>query len=336
LKGVIRSASLTNYAEVAQKAGLDPLRMLREFGLPAASLHELELQVPLEAVRSLLEVSAERSGVEAFGLLMAEKRRLSHLGPLGLLMREQPTLRLAVQALARYANRLNEALLLTVEDAGEVVVLREELIVGGSGSIRQSTELAIGVCFRVLQTLLGPGWKARRVCFAHDAPADRSVHDRVFGRIVDFGHDFNGIVLLGRDLEVDNPEADPVLARYAHGLVETDLSNKPVDIAAQVRQLVFALLPKGTCTIDVVARHLCMTRRTVHRQLAADRQTFSGILEGVRKDLATRYMAEKHRSLAEISTLLGFSAPSGFSRWHRREFESAPSQRLKRAPRRTR
>jgi hypothetical protein len=32
------------------------------------------------------------------------------------------------------------------------VVLREELIVGGSGSIRQSTELAIGVVFLSLQS----------------------------------------------------------------------------------------------------------------------------------------------------------------------------------------
>jgi AraC-like DNA-binding protein len=336
LKRVIRSASLTNYADVAHKAGLDPQRMLREFALPPDCLHELELQLPLEAVRSLLEVSAERSGVEAFGLLMAEKRRLSNLGPLGLLMREQPTLRHAVEALARYANRLNEALLLTVEDAGEVVVLREELIVAGSGSIRQSTELAIGVCFRVLQSLLGPGWKARRVCFAHDAPADRSVHERVFGRIVDFGHDFNGIVLLGKDLEVDNPEADPVLARYAKGLVDADLSNKPVDMAAQVRQLVCVLLAKGTCTIDLAARHLGVTRRTIHRQLAADGRTFSEILEEVRRELAARYMSENHRSLAEISTLLGFSAPSGFSRWHKRQFESAPSQRVKRVPRRKR
>ena len=40
----------------------------------------------------------------------------------------------------------------------------------------------------------GSDWRPRRVCFAHDAPADRSVHERVFGRNVEFGHDFNGIV----------------------------------------------------------------------------------------------------------------------------------------------
>ena len=116
MKRLIRSASLTNYAEVARAAGLDARRMLREFKLPQAALHEIELKIPIESVRSLLEASAQRSGVEAFGLQMAEKRRLSNLGPLGILMREQPTMRQALEALAHYANRMNEALLLTIED----------------------------------------------------------------------------------------------------------------------------------------------------------------------------------------------------------------------------
>ena len=105
MPGLIRSASLTHYADVARGAGLDPARMLREFGLPPRCLVDAEIKIRIDAVRRLLEASAERSGVEAFGLLMAEARRLSNLGPLGLLVREQPTLRLAIEAFARYARR---------------------------------------------------------------------------------------------------------------------------------------------------------------------------------------------------------------------------------------
>src|SRR5215471_13677986 len=112
--GLVRSASLTNYPEVARTAGLDPHRMLSEFGLPQRCLLEPDLMIPIDAVRRLLEASAERSGVEAFGLLMAEARRLSNLGPLGLLVREEPTIRLAVEALARYSKPLNEALFITI------------------------------------------------------------------------------------------------------------------------------------------------------------------------------------------------------------------------------
>jgi AraC-like DNA-binding protein len=334
MRGSVRSASLTNYAEVARKAGLDPHRLLSEFGLPQGCLREPELKIPIDAVRRLLEASAERSGVEAFGLMMAETRRLSSLGPLGLLVREQPTLRLGAEALARYANRLNEALFLTIEDAGDVVVLREELIVGGAGPVRQSTELAIGVAFRVLQALLGPGWKPRRVCFAHDAPANRSVHKRVFGRIVEFGHNFNGIVCARKDLDVPNPNADPMMERYAQGLVESHLA-KP-DMTAQVRMLVVTLLGMGQCTIDIAAQHLGVSRRTIHRQLAQEGRTFSDIVDSVRRELASRYVIDQHRSLTEVSSLLGFSAPSGFSRWYRRQFSTTPTQKRGRTSRRKR
>ena len=91
MKGLIRSASLTNFADVARRVGLDPARLLREFGLPQQCLRDPELKVPLDTVRQLLEVSAERADVEAFGLMMADSRWLSNLGPVGLLVREQPT-----------------------------------------------------------------------------------------------------------------------------------------------------------------------------------------------------------------------------------------------------
>jgi AraC-like DNA-binding protein len=333
--GYIRSGSLTNFDEVARKSGLDPARLMREVGLPLRCLREPELRIPIEGVRRLLETAAERSGEEAFGLRMAETRRLSNLGPIGLLVREQPTVRLAIEALVRYTRRLNEALFLTIEESADVVVLREELIVGHAAPVRQSTELAIGVAFRTLQSLLGAGWKPRRVCFAHDAPADRSVHERVFGRSVEFGHDFNGIVCARSDLEVPNPNADPAMMRYARHLIEGDPDAGPRRTTVQVRELVVALIGSGGCSIDAVAQHLGVDRRTVHRRLAAEGETFSRITDAVRRELALRYLDNRNRTLAEVSSLLGFSAPSGFSRWFRRHFNhTATARRAGRSARR--
>ena len=331
MNALIRSASLTNYADVARTVGLDPARMLRECRLPPKCLQDPELKVPIDRVRELLETSAQRSGQEAFGLLMAETRLLSNLGPVGLLVREQATLRLAIEALMRHSRKLNAALYFTIEEAGDVVVLREELIVGDGSPVRQSTELAIGVAFRVLRRFLGAGWKPMRVCFAHDAPRDRSVHERIFGRTVEFGHDFNGIVCRRRDLEAANPDADPDMARYAGQLVGEDSAAVTADTAAQVRDLVVTLLASGRCTIDVVAQHLGIDRRPVHRRLAGAGETFSGIVDAVRRELADRYVENGRRSLSEISALLGFAAPSGFSRWYRKQFKRAPSQRRPRA-----
>ena len=204
------------------------------------------------------------------------------------------------------------------------------------GPVRQSTELAIGVAFRTLRALLGPDWRPRRVCFAHDAPADRSVHERVFGRNVEFGHDFNGIVCARADLDRPNPNADPAMAKYAQQLLEASSAGSADNMSIQVRQLVVTLLGTGACTIDRVAQHLGVDRRTMHRRLASEGQTFSAIVDTVRRELAERYLKDRHRSLAEVSSLLGFAAPSGFSRWYRRQFSGRASDARARAPKRAR
>ena len=323
---IVRSASLTGYAEAARRAGLEPARMLREFGLPPRCLEDPELKVPVDSVRRLLEASAERSGVEGFGLLMVEARQLSDLGPLGLLVREQPTLRTAVEAFVRHGRRLNDALFLTLEGSGEVVVLREELIVGHSGPVRQSTELAIGVAYRMLCTLLGPHRRPLRVCFAHEAPRDGSVHARVFGRcLVEFGHDFNGIVCLGRDLDVPNPNADRGIAAMAHAMFESSVVDGDADLTVRIRDLVVRTLGSGRCTVEQIADQLGVDRRTIHRRLAREGTTFSEVVDAVRRELAMRYLPNGRMSLGEIASLLGFAAPSSFSRWYRATFDASPS-----------
>jgi AraC-like DNA-binding protein len=95
-----------------------------------------------------------------------------------------------------------------------------------------------------------------------------------------------------------------------------------------VRQLIVLLLPRGLCRIEVVAQHLGVDRRTVHRRLLGEGTSFSALLEAERRALAGRYVAGTERPLTEVAALLGFTAPSAFSRWYRGSFGvSAARQR---------
>jgi AraC-type DNA-binding domain-containing proteins len=328
----IRSGSLTGFPVVALDAGLDPLSLLREFGVPQRCLDEPDLMMPIEPACRLLEAAATRSGVEGFGLLMAEARKVSSLGPLGMFAREQPTLREAVEAMARYGRLLNESLVIWIEETPDVAVLREELLVGDQVAVRQGTELAVGLLFKLMCSFLGADWKPRRVCFVHEAPHDGTVHQRIFGREVHFGADFNGIVCTPRDLTAANPHADPTIARYAKQLLESQAPAESGRFSSQVRQLVVMQLSSGQCTVDRVAQLLRIDRRTIHRRLLAEGHTFTDVLESVRHELVTRYVADPRTSLAQVSSLLGFAAPSGFSRWYRQRFgEPASAARGRRA-----
>jgi len=316
---LVRAASLTHYADVARSVGLDPWRMLADVGLPRACLDDPELRISGEAVRDLLERSAQRSGEEAFGLRMAEGRRISNLGALGLLSREEPSLRLALQSLQRFARVHNESLCQRIDEADGLAVVREDLVFDGGGPVRQATELVVAVALRTMRVFLGNDWRPRRLCFTHPRPADLSVHRRVLGQTPDFSQDFNGVVCTSADLDTPITSADPVVAGYIRRQLQSDRRGTE-RVADEVRQMALVLLPQARCTAEEVARHLGIHRRTLHRQLAVEGHAFGRLIQALRADLAQRYVADRQRTLTEVSQLLGFADLSSFSRWHRRSF----------------
>ncbi|WP_137896087.1 AraC family transcriptional regulator [Ramlibacter sp. 2FC] len=327
----VRSASLIGYLDLAQSLGLDAHAMMRRVGLPPRCLDDPETPIAAEAVRELLELSAHATGLEDFALRLAARRSFANLGPISLVLKEEATVRQALDTLCRYLRLLNASLLTRIEEAGDTVTIREELLGKHSSSTRQSMELAVGVMYRILHELAGPQWKPLRVCFAHRPPRDPSGHRAFFGPRVDFNRDFNGIVCAAADLQAPLPQAGQGMARFARQYLDQALSRQHSGASDTVRQLIAALLPGGRCTAQQVAQHMGVDRRTIHRHLAAEGTTFSTLLDEVRSELVRRQIKDSDLPLAEVAGLLGFSAPSAFGHWFRTAFGCSATQWRKQA-----
>lgn len=321
MASLVRAACLTNYGDVATAAGLNPARMLLDAGLSPSVLEEPDLMIPVERVGRLLQASATLSGNESFGLSMARKRLLSNLGAVGLLIRDQETLRGSLALLVRYLAFLNGSLTLAVEEHADTVIIRELLMSGSAHQpTRQRVELALGVMVRIIRQLIGRDWQPKRVCFEHAAPRDLSTHTQLFGHCVEFNCEFNGIVCATSDLDTRNEFADPAMVRYAQKLLDTAMQTSENAMLDDVRRTILLLLPSGRCSIEKVSEHLGVVPRTIQRRLTEKGQSFSTLMTEIRKELAARYVFESNRSLTEVAELLGFSAPSSFSRWYQMQF----------------
>ena len=134
------------------------------------------------------------------------------------------------------------------------------------------------------------------------------------------------IASLAPDLDTPIASADPVVASYIRQQVQSR-QQATLTVSDEVRQMVLVLLPRGRNTVDQVARLMGITRRTLHRHLAAEGQVFSELVLSVRRELVSRYLQQPSRSLGEIAQLLGFADLSSFSRWHRQQFGAAASRR---------
>lgn len=323
---LIRSAVLNNFVEVARSVGLDPYRMITEFHLPAACLTDSEIKISAAKVGRLFEAAAQRSGKIDFGLRLADRRTLSNLGALALLVREQPTIRKALEVLVHYLFLHSESLVVRLQEQDGLIVLSLAIEVDRPVPIRQATELGIGFLHRSFQQLFRGHWKPEAVCFTRAAPAKRDVYRKFFGTEVRFGQDFNGIICAAADLDAPVPTADSKMVRHVKEYLDTLTSRRNTTMSSTVRECIYTMLPSGLCSADTVAARLGIDRRTVHRRLQREGTTFSALIDSVRTELVTRYVENRDRPLASVAELLGFSALSAFSRWFRATFNCSVSE----------
>ncbi|OTG91186.1 AraC family transcriptional regulator [Acinetobacter sp. ANC 3832] len=319
------AAVLKNYLDVSQQLDVNAHHLLSSVGLNLTQLNDTKQRIPVDKAIDLLEQSAQISGCEVFGLRMAEQRQLSDFGEISLLLSYQHTLRDALQTIVRYRNLLNNALAIYIEEVGNTVIIREEVVTTASVYSRQSTELALGITHRLCAALLSQKWKPLSIHFTHSAPSDLAAHKRFFGCSLEFGSEFNGIVCTATDLDTTNPQANTAMADHAQRYLDILQNDSESSIIFDIRKSIYLLLPMGRATIDQIAHTHGINVRTLQRRLEASQTSFSDLMNDVRRNLVFRYLNNLNYSLGQVSDILGYSTPSSFTRWFISQFKMAPT-----------
>ncbi|MGK5172245.1 AraC family transcriptional regulator [Geodermatophilus sp. CPCC 205761] len=322
----IRTNVLTEYAGLARSSGLDPAVVLGRVGLDLAVP---DRWIPAAPVARLLEVSAQQSGCPDFGLRLAQLPRLGTLGPLSVALRDEPDLRSAVALLTEYAPAYNEALRLRLREDGDRAVIEVWLEFGEPAPRDQVLDLVMAELSGIIRALLGSGWRPRSAGFVRSPPADAEPWRRLFGPRVVFARRSNSLVLQAQELGARVITSDPSLRPYTRRFLDTVVAPRPPAATAglaDVAEAVELLLPLGRLSLTRASRRLGLRPRELQRYLAQQDQTFSSVLDTTRARLVERFLTNGRYSLTEVSQLLGFSAPSAFSRWFRRQFGTSPTE----------
>ena len=319
-----RSQILTGYASLARSLGLSPERLAKLVNLDLSTLNDLDSRISASAFVELLERSAEAAKEEGFGLRLAESRDLGILGPVGIVIHQEPDLRSALRSLIRYLPVHNESLVLCLEEERGIAVLSLDVRSSGHETVRQVTELSLGAFFRILRRLAGPHWKPNRICFEHKAPRHVATHRSFFRCRVEFEQDRNAIVFPAVDLDAPLAMSDAMLARYAHRYLDSIMEHRAASAGEKVRELIRVSISSGRCSTDKIARGLGVNRRTVHRYLSETGESFSSVLAEVRTEMVTGLL-QSHRPICDIANMVGFSGTAAFSRWFTQAFGRSPA-----------
>ena len=90
--------------------------------------------------------------------------------------------------------------------------------------------------------------------------------------------------------------------------------DRSTPLSERVQSLLLESLPSGEASIDVIARRLGLSSRTLQRRLKPESISFKQIVRDTREKLARHYLTKTELGYAEISFLIGFEEPSSFFR----------------------
>ncbi|MEO8704483.1 MAG: AraC family transcriptional regulator [Kofleriaceae bacterium] len=242
--------------------------------------------------------------------------------------RSAATLGEALRQWVRYLNLLDDAVTVALVTEGDRAYLR--VVRESEAPAPASHELCWALVARYARELSTLPFRLLSVELAH--PGDAAPYRKWFDAPVVFGAETTQIVMPAAALDANLVSSDPallaILTRAADELAKHTATD-PL-MTQQVRRVLHDVLRSDEGHVDLVAKRLGMTGRSLQRRLKDEGTAFADVREQVRRELAQRYL-DDGLAIAEISFLLGFSEPSAFFRAFKRWTGETPLAHRKRA-----
>ncbi|MNU57966.1 HTH-type transcriptional regulator VirS [compost metagenome] len=329
MTALIKTTSLTGFPELVRDLGGNPDELLRQMQIDPKLLANGSAVIPYRAMINLLELSAEQLQCIDFGLRLAERQSIMILGPLAVVAQNARNIGEALSEITRFLHTYSPGVLVSLDTEIDVVhpYLIYELRLRPAPRQRQIIELSLGVMFKTLQMLYGPGFRPHSVMSRTEARLPQSRYQRFFGARTYFGQAHNALVLfpecLSKPIDQHNIQLHDTMMDYVSNMGAAN----PLDIGSQVEASIRRLLPTQRCALPLIAEQLGMRERSLQRRLADSDLVFEDLVEQARQELAELYLAEANMPMAQIAGLLGYAEQSSFNRACKRWYGVPPRVR---------
>ena len=164
--------------------------------------------------------------------------------------------------------------------------------------------------------------------FPDSQPADAKRHEELLGCTVHFDCEALAmklpISLLKLPINSRDAHLCEILDRKADAMVRSLSASD--EFLNTFQRAMMTGLEEGELSMAWLAKKLNMPLRSLYRSLHQRDQTYKGLLDKLRQELANQYLADPALSLSEISLMLGYSEQSAFSRAFRNWTGKTPLQ----------
>ncbi|MEE3636654.1 AraC family transcriptional regulator [Pseudomonas sp. AL 58] len=316
---LVREALLQSCA-----AGSATSEVLKRVGIEPQQLGQLDARVPASAYAQLWRLLARRCHDEFFCM---DPRGLRS-GSLAFLCRSsmaQPTLGAALESALSFLSLMLEHLqpvLVRQQSLAEIVVGEPEDAPRRAFTYFTFWMIVHGVaCWLAGRRI--PILAIELRCTEPDFCDDYRV---MFSENLQFGRPRTRMIFAAECLDLPVRRSVDELQRFlaeapANILVKY---RDPASLARRIRHDLRALPAAAWPETEALAQRLCISASTLRRRLADEGQTYQGLKDSVRRELAITWLAEADVSFADIAARLGFADTSSFYKAFRKWTGSNP------------
>ena len=327
----IRAGAFTGFVGLVNELGEDPIAILNSVGINKSQLENADNAIPSTASVMALRIAAEKTKCPEFGLRLGWRQNLSALGPIALLALQCDTLDEAIKTTQRFIHLHNACAIVNLQTLKNHTLLCYDDATPELPRDPQNCLLALALGIHFFRHFNGPAWAAESIHFVHSEPEDCRFYKQVFNAPLFFDQDTYAIECKTSNLHKKIQLADPeIKQKITHHLLNLE-RHQSENIRLITTKLIHSMLITGQCTEKNIADIIGINRRTLQRKLKTEGVSFNRLLAKIRIDLAKQYLHDSKISFTELSTVLGYSELSSFTRFFRTHFNMSPTQYMERS-----
>lgn len=323
------SGTLTRLACQRVKASgiaLEPL--LKQANLTLAQIEDAKVRIKVRDQIAFLNLAAAALEDDLLGFRLAQLPDLRQIGLLYYVLASSDSMLEAFRRAAHYTSIVNDGIAQSAIEGRHVGLSLRYIGVSRHLDIHQ-VEFWMACLVRVCRQLTGLRVFPNRVRFAHHRNNGAGELAELFGDDIEFGAPVDETLFAVSVGQLPVVSADPYLNKILTAYCEEALAERQRaadSFRSRVENAVVPLLPHGKARANEIARRIGTSERTFARRLSSEGLTFSELLEGLRHDLARRYLAEGELSVSQIAWLLGYQEVGAFSRAFKRWSGETPRE----------
>lgn len=334
MPGDVLAHQIIPLVEALEAYGADADRALTLAALTRAEIAEPSSRLDGSVEQRIWQAAVAVTEDPQIGLKLAPVVRHGALGAYEYMLRNGGTLAETLAWADQYMHLVDTRTRIAVRVEDELAIARVSRD-DGSSFVAQGIECLFAAIARLARERLAPG--LRVVSFVHAPIGPQQTYADVFGCPVHFEAEAYEVAIGAQTLQAPLQGADPglgkVLEEHVQGLLAAapNIVDNPESIVERARAVLDKRLGGEPISVEALAKTLAVSPRTLRRKLDAAGTSYSALLDALRRQRASQWVAQTDEPLAVIAERLGFSDPSTFYRAFKRWTAVTPAQYRKRA-----